>query len=118
MRTFTGSLSTPLSKQSLRAWVASRAAVYLSAAVGTALIIVLWATINAQLKGGMTFRAVHGNCDCQQVVADRQFAAGKDRPGRDGELIRAPLTAEDLAGLVAVGVQAAAAGANRLTLGA
>ena len=51
----------------------------------------------------MALRAVHEDRDCQQVVPDRHLAAGEDRPGRDGELVRATLAPEHLAGLVGVG---------------
>ena len=50
----------------------------------------------------MALRAVHEDRDGQQIVADRQLAAGEDRAGRDAELMRAGLALEDAARLVAV----------------
>jgi hypothetical protein len=48
----------------------------------------------------MVLRAVHKNRDCQKVVADRQFAAGKDRPRRDTELMIAAFAFPKAAGFV------------------
>ena len=54
---------------------------------------------HGSIAGRLALRAVDEDRDGQEVVADRQFAAGEDRAGRDGELVRASLAAEHLAGL-------------------
>ena len=75
--------------------------------------LVLAIQVPAQLQGAMTLRAVDEDGDCQEVVTDRKFAAGENRPGRDAELVIAGFALEQLAGRVGVDGDAFAAGANR-----
>jgi len=77
--------------------------------------LVLAIEVTAQLQGAVTFCAVHEDGDCQQVVADGEFATGEDRPGRDAELVRASLALPELPGPVAVEGRTAAARAVRGT---
>ena len=64
--------------------------------------LVLAIEVAAELQGAMALGAVDEDRDCQEIVADGEFAAGEDRPGRDAELMLARLALEDRAGLVAV----------------
>lgn len=50
----------------------------------------------------MAFRAVHEGGDGQEIVADRQLAAGEKRPGRDAELMIAGFAFPEVAGFVGV----------------
>ena len=64
--------------------------------------LVLHVQIAAQLQGAMTLRAVHEDRDGKKIVADRQLAAGEDRPGRDAELVPAGFALEQRARLVGI----------------
>lgn len=75
---------------------------------------VLAVQIAGELQGAVAFRAIYEDRYGHKNVADRHFAAGENRPGRDAELMRAAFALPELAGLVAVGGAALAAGANRL----
>ena len=61
----------------------------------------------------MALRAVHEDGDGEQIVANRELAARKDRPGRDRELVLTRLALEDGAALVAVDGEATTGRANR-----
>ncbi len=76
--------------------------------------LVLAVEIAAQLQGAMAFGAVDEDRDCQEVVPNRELAAGEDRPGRDAELVRARFAFPELARAVAVEGRTAAPGAVRL----
>ena len=52
----------------------------------------------------------------RRIVADRELAAGEDRPGRDGELMLAGFALEQRAGLVGIDAEAAATRANGLAV--
>lgn len=70
---------------------------------------VLAIEIARELQRAMAFRAVGEDGDGEQVRPDWQLAAGKDRPGRDRELMVAALALVETAGLVAVDRDAATA---------
>src|SRR5437879_5100508 len=76
--------------------------------------LVLHIKITTQLKRAMALRAVHKDCDGQQVVTDGELPAGKDRGRCDRELVLAAYAAEHLAGLVGVAIEATAIGTDRL----
>ena len=65
----------------------------------------------------MALGAVDEDRDGQEIVADRQLAAGEDRPARDAELMVTAFAFEQRAGLVGIDAHAAAARANRLAVG-
>lgn len=65
----------------------------------------------------MPLGAVGENGDGKEMIADRELARGKDGPAGDAVLMAAPGTLEQLAGSDERVLEAAAARAERLTLG-
>lgn len=65
----------------------------------------------------MAFRAVHEDGDGEQIVSDRQLAAGEDRAGRDTELMIAGFAFPKVTGLVGVEREATAFRTMGLALG-
>jgi hypothetical protein len=57
----------------------------------------------------MALRTVHENRDSQEVIADRELAAGEDRSRRDAELVVASFAFPELARSVGVGARPAGA---------
>lgn len=78
--------------------------------------LVLHIQIAGELQGTMALGAVDEDRDGEEVVADRELAAGEDGPGCDRELMRARLALVELAGLVGEGFSAGAARAYRLAV--
>jgi len=77
---------------------------------------VLAIKITGKLQRAMAFCSIHEDGDGQEIIADRQLAAGKDCAGRDAELMRAALALEQWTALVFVYGNATAPGANRRTV--
>lgn len=65
----------------------------------------------------MPLCAVYKDRDRQEIVADRQLAAGKERPGRDAELMIARLAFPERARLEGVHGGAIATRADRSAIG-
>lgn len=79
--------------------------------------LVLAIEVARELKGAMALRAVDENGDRQEIVANRELAAGEDRAGGHAVLVSAGFALEQRARLVSVGGDAAAVRAHRLAVG-
>ena len=79
--------------------------------------LVLHVQFAGELQGAMALHAVYEDRDGQEIVANRELAAGEDRPARHAVLMVAALALEQRARLVGVGGAAAALRANRLAFG-
>ena len=78
--------------------------------------LVLHVQIAGELQGTIALGAVDEDRDSQEVIADRQLAAGEDGPARNGKLMAAGLALPQLASLVGVNSGAIATRANGLAL--
>ncbi len=79
--------------------------------------LVLHVQFAGELQGAMALHAVYEDRDGQEIVANRELAAGEDRPARHAILMVAALAFEQRARLIGVGGAATALRANRLAFG-